>query len=134
MLAIILATIALFSGTMSCNSPYCPQGSSIITDCFGKNEPCCWWLAEPGSYWVCNGTDVFDQHYDECVNAYPTNTTKCSTNHTFMKYNNTLMCVEFYNQTVSECPQGYELDVPGEGSWTCDKWTQVQCKNTEKVF
>ncbi len=78
---------------------------------------------------VCNGTDVFDQHYNECVNAYPSNKPNCTQNHTFMKYNNTLMCVEFYNQTYSECPQGYELDVPGEGSWTCDKWTPIQCKD-----
>lgn len=126
----LLVFFCLFAFGESCNSPSCPQGSSIINNCYGGNEPCCWWLAEPGNYWVCNGTDTFDTRKDECVNAYPSNTSNCTSNHTFMKYNNTLMCVEFYNQTESECPQGYELDIPGEGRWTCDMWTPVICNDT----
>jgi hypothetical protein len=123
----LIAYAAIVALATACLQPYCPQGSSIITNCYGNSTACCWWLAEPGTYLVCNGTDTFDSHIHECVNAYQSNEPECSANHTYMRYNNTSMCVEFYNQTYSDCPQGYVLDVPGEGRWTCDMWTPVLC-------
>ena len=113
----------VFSYTI-CEHPYCPPGSSL------EEGQWCWWLAQPGSYWVCNGTDHFDYNTEECVNAYVYNKEPCKNNYSLTTYNNTLMCVEYYNQTESECPQGYTLDVPGEGRWTCDMWTTPLCNQS----
>ncbi len=120
----LLGLLAFAFSYTICDQPYCPPGSTL------EEGQWCWWLAQPGSYWVCNGTDMFDTTRDECVSAYPYMQEPCKNNYTIMTYNDTLMCVEFYNQTESECPQGYTLDVPGEGQWTCDMWTTPLCNQT----
>jgi hypothetical protein len=126
-LALILSYFGSTLANQSCENPYCPPGSTL------EEGQWCWWLAEPGSYWVCNGTDVVDPTFDECVNAYPYTNQPCAESHRELPYHGMLQCVEVYNQTESECPQGYTLDVPGEGGWTCDMWTEPLCNTTQFI-